>query len=145
MDLVFPGSDLVRSICCSPNGSTLVSGSYDKTLKVWEVDTGQELWTLKGHGYQQYLISKINAKAPGNFMHCTARLSKWPRIIFLEFAGTGSCRSHSHLMVKYWHLAVGTILSVCGMLTLTVRYPPFMNTGTGKIMKASFICKVNLT
>jgi hypothetical protein len=36
-----------------------------------------------GIKYQQYLrsnMSKIHAKTPGNFMHRTARFSKWPRI-----------------------------------------------------------------
>ena len=26
-----------------------MSGSYDKTIKIWDVETGQETLTLKGH------------------------------------------------------------------------------------------------
>ena len=34
----------------SPDGRRIVSGSYDdKTLKVWDAETGQETLTLKGH------------------------------------------------------------------------------------------------
>ena len=33
----------------SGDGKTLVSGSYDKTVKVWDVATGQERATIKGH------------------------------------------------------------------------------------------------
>ena len=32
-----------------PDGRRVVSGSQDKTLKVWDVATGECLATLKGH------------------------------------------------------------------------------------------------
>ena len=33
----------------SPDGKTLASGSMDKTIKLWDVATGKEQATLKGH------------------------------------------------------------------------------------------------
>ncbi len=33
----------------SPDGKRIVSGSQDKTVKVWDAQTGQETLTLKGH------------------------------------------------------------------------------------------------
>ena len=33
----------------SADGNRLFCGSADKTIKVWDVQTGQELLTLKGH------------------------------------------------------------------------------------------------
>ena len=39
----------VYSVNFSPDGKTLVSGSDDKTIKLWDVETGQEIRTLKGH------------------------------------------------------------------------------------------------
>ena len=39
----------VLSVALSGDGKTLVSGSEDKTVKVWDVGTGQERATLKGH------------------------------------------------------------------------------------------------
>ena len=33
----------------SADGKRIVSGSYDKTVKVWDADKGQEIWTLTGH------------------------------------------------------------------------------------------------
>ena len=39
----------VYSVALSPDGQRLVSGSMDKTLKVWDTGTGQAQLTLKGH------------------------------------------------------------------------------------------------
>jgi len=39
----------VYSVAFSPDGKTLASGSGDKTIKIWNVTTGQEIRTLKGH------------------------------------------------------------------------------------------------
>jgi hypothetical protein len=39
----------VNSVAFSPDGKLLASGSWDMTIKLWEVATGQEVRTLKGH------------------------------------------------------------------------------------------------
>ncbi len=36
----------VRSVNFSPNGKTLVSGSWDNTIKLWNVETDGDLWDL---------------------------------------------------------------------------------------------------
>jgi hypothetical protein len=33
----------------SADGRRAVAGSWDKTLTVWDVENGRDLWTLKGH------------------------------------------------------------------------------------------------
>ena len=33
----------------SPNGRFIVSGSFDRTIKIWDAETGREIRTLKGH------------------------------------------------------------------------------------------------
>ena len=39
----------VHSVAYSPDGKRLISGSADKTVKVWDAQTGQEVRTLQGH------------------------------------------------------------------------------------------------
>jgi WD40 repeat protein len=39
----------VWSVSYSPDGETLASGSLDQTIKLWDVQTGKERATLKGH------------------------------------------------------------------------------------------------
>jgi len=42
-------SHWVTSVAFSPDGKTVVSGSRDKKIKLWSVETGQEIKTLVGH------------------------------------------------------------------------------------------------
>jgi WD40 repeat protein len=39
----------VFSVTFSPDGRLIASGSWDKTIKLWDVKTGEEIRTLKGH------------------------------------------------------------------------------------------------
>lgn len=40
---------LGQSVAFSPDGKLVVLGSHDNTVRVWDVVTGAELQTLKGH------------------------------------------------------------------------------------------------
>ena len=50
-------SGSVSSVSFSPDGKRIVSGSFDKTLKVWDAQTGQEAITLKGHSNIVWSVS----------------------------------------------------------------------------------------
>ena len=42
-------TDEVYSVAYSPDGTKIVSGSHDNTIKIWDANTGQCLKTLEGH------------------------------------------------------------------------------------------------
>jgi WD40 repeat protein/serine/threonine protein kinase len=50
-------TEWVQGISYSPDGKRLASGSGDKTVKVWDAATGQEVLTLKGHTSGVYGVS----------------------------------------------------------------------------------------
>ena len=49
-------SDWVSSIIYSPDGKYIASRSRDKTIRIWEIASGQCIKTLTGHGESIYDI-----------------------------------------------------------------------------------------
>ncbi len=47
----------VFSVSLSPDGAHLVSGSEDKTARVWKVDGGQQVQELEGHTADVYSVA----------------------------------------------------------------------------------------
>nr|NCR55544.1 hypothetical protein [Microcystis aeruginosa L211-07] len=71
-----------QSVNFSPDGKTLVSGSYDTTIKLWNVETGQEIRTLKGHDRS---VSSVNFSPDGK----TLVSGSWDKTIKLWSNETG--------------------------------------------------------
>jgi WD40 repeat protein len=42
-------TDSVTCLAYAPDGKTIVSGSKDKTIRLWDVGTGKVQFTLQGH------------------------------------------------------------------------------------------------
>ncbi|KAB8319929.1 hypothetical protein SD81_014240 [Tolypothrix campylonemoides VB511288] len=47
----------IHSIAFHPDGKQIASGSTDKTIKIWQLSSGQELRTLTGHSDDVYSIT----------------------------------------------------------------------------------------
>ena len=43
---------VVTAVAFSPDGNTIATGSKDKTVKLWETSSGNEIRTLAGHSSQ---------------------------------------------------------------------------------------------
>jgi WD40 repeat protein len=50
-------SDSVYCVAMSPDGRRTISASLDRTLKVWDLETGRELRTLQGHSDSVYGVA----------------------------------------------------------------------------------------
>jgi hypothetical protein len=55
-------SNLVKCVAFSPDGSRIASGSKDKTIKVWDSETGKQMLTLKGHGEVESVVFSPDGK-----------------------------------------------------------------------------------
>jgi COMPASS component SWD3 len=50
-----PPNQTVASVCALSDGNRVVSGSYDKTVRVWDVDRGSCALIFEGHsGVREY-------------------------------------------------------------------------------------------
>src|SRR5204862_538431 len=50
-------SGSVNSVAFSPDGKQVVSGSNDRTVRLWDAVRGAALQTLKGHSSQVYSVA----------------------------------------------------------------------------------------
>jgi len=53
---------LVKSVSFSPDGKRIVSGSGDKTVKIWDAETGEEILALIGHSHG---VNSVSFSADG--------------------------------------------------------------------------------
>jgi len=80
---VFKGhGESVTSAAFSPDGTRIVTASFDKTARVWDVATGREIAVLKGHGD---VVSRA-AFSPDGTRIVTA---SWDKIARIWDAATG--------------------------------------------------------
>ncbi|GAB1544572.1 hypothetical protein NUACC21_72480 [Scytonema sp. NUACC21] len=81
-------SEKITSVAMTSDGLTVVSGSADKTIKVWNLTTGQLIRTLPGKIGE---VSSLTVSPDGNFL------------------AVGSCE-HPKSNVKVWHLPTGKLV-----------------------------------
>ncbi|RUT04401.1 hypothetical protein DSM106972_046290 [Dulcicalothrix desertica PCC 7102] len=56
-------TDWVNSVVFSPDGKTLASASWDKTIKLWKGATGKLIFTITGHTEQgTWVVYSLDGK-----------------------------------------------------------------------------------
>src|SRR5437764_11871205 len=65
-DLTLRGHELaLASIAYSPDGKYVASGSYDRTARIWDAETGMQVAVLRGHGGPvEEVAFSLDAKLP---------------------------------------------------------------------------------
>ncbi len=95
---------IVRSLILSPDGKVLISGSQDKTIKIWHLETQKLIYTLKGHtdGVQALALSPNG-----------------------QIIASGSADK----TIKLWHLQTGELLATFTGHSHTVTAVAFSHSG----------------
>jgi WD40 repeat protein len=83
------GNGRVRSVAFHPDGKKIASGSDDKTIKVWDTQTGQCAWRLTGHSHSVMSVAWNNDGTKLASGSC----DKTVRIWSVGSAGTFECES----------------------------------------------------
>jgi len=61
-------SDLVTSVSFSPDGKSILSGSYDGTMRVWDRESAKEMSRYVHQNKEWYSLDFINKTAKGTPM-----------------------------------------------------------------------------
>ncbi|MCT7994495.1 serine/threonine-protein kinase [Laspinema olomoucense] len=119
--------DGVWSVALSPRGHILVTGSWDKTIKVWNVATGQLLRTLMGHQEAVWSVAvtadgktlasgssdqqiKIWNLPTGQLIHTLTGHSNWVAAVDLSPDGTLIASGSSDKTIKVWSVQSGELI-----------------------------------
>jgi WD40 repeat protein len=141
-------SDWVRALAISSDGETLVSGSFDKTIKLWQLSTGQLTHTCSEHskGVLCVAISPDGQTLASGSFDETIKLWRLDtgELIHTLTGHTGSVRSlaispNSQLLIsgsfdktiKLWELETGRLL---GTLTKTEPVSAIALTADGQTL-----------
>jgi WD40 repeat protein len=108
----------ISSIAFSPDGQRLAAGSYDTSVRVWNLQTGEQLLTLLGH---QELVNDVAFSPDGSLLASCSGAFDW----YQDFS------------VRLWNTNTGKMVSILKGHTDQVMNVAFSPDGT-KIASASF-------
>ena len=96
---------VVSSVAFSPDGTILASGSWDDTIKLWDIKTGTKIRTLTGHKY-------------------------WVRSVAFSPDGTTLASGSEDRTIKLWNVKTGTEIRTLTGHELVVTAVAFSPDGT---------------
>ncbi|TBR58721.1 hypothetical protein B4U84_22795 [Westiellopsis prolifica IICB1] len=110
-------SHIVTSLAMSSDRKILVSGSRDKTIKIWQLETGELLHTLKGHADGVYAI----ALSPDGQTIASGSADQTIKLWYLQTGELlATFTGHHHTVTAVAFTASGEIL-VSGSLDKTIK------------------------
>ncbi|MEH2459650.1 WD40 repeat domain-containing protein, partial [Nostoc sp.] len=109
-------------------GQQVISASVDKTLKVWNLATGEELFTLNGHSHwvnavavtpngQQVISASVDKTlkvwnlATGEELFTLNGHSHWVNAVAVTPNGQQVISASSDKTLKVWNLATGKVIT----------------------------------
>lgn len=128
-------SDWVRCLSFTPDSTRLVSGSFDKTIKLWQLDTGEVIYTLADHpkgvfalavspdgrllasGSWDNTIKLWNLEA-GTLLHNLSEHTDSVRSLAISPDSQTLISGSFDRQIALWHLPDGTVTK-----TITAREP----------------------
>src|SRR4029077_5274143 len=69
-------TDWVRAVAVTPEGRRAVSASHDRTLRLWDLESGKTIRTLESHpvGFHAVAVTPEGGRAVSGSLDCTLRL-----------------------------------------------------------------------
>ncbi len=117
----------VRSVAFTPDGRRVLSGSSDKTLRLWDLTTGRTLRTFEGHESEVIAVAispdgrralsgsgdttlHLWELATGRLLRTFEGHTRWVRSVAISPDGRRALSGSSDKTLRLWDLATGRLL-----------------------------------
>jgi serine/threonine protein kinase len=138
-------TDVIKAIAISPNGQTLVSGSFDKTVKLWSLTTGEVRHTLTEHKHRVTCVAispdgqtlatgsydktiKLWSLTTGELLHTLT--GRPDRVRYLSFSPNSQMLvSSGDWEIKIWAVRTGKLVRILAGNSNSARFVTFSPDG----------------
>lgn len=148
----------VRSVVIHPDGQRLASGSGDRTLKIWNLETGELLQTIAAHtGWLREIAGSPDGRLlasgsndrtvklwqweTGEPVHCLKGHGDWVRSVAFSPDGQWLASSSQDKTIRLWRVETGELLKTLAghdhWVTSVAFLPPVDQEGANQWLLAS--------